>query len=60
MNSNPIIQLVTLWFVILIFLQTGTGGGGTFNMAIGTIAILLTYIIPLTLVTYSVLQLTDN
>jgi len=26
MEDTPIIQLVTLWFVVLIYIQTGSGG----------------------------------
>lgn len=60
MDDTPVIQLVTLWFVVLILIQTGSGGGSGFNMAIETIAILLMYIIPLALVIFAVLRLTDN
>lgn len=42
----PIIQLLTLWFVVLIFLQTGSGGGGPLVTAIGIVAVLLLYAIP--------------
>jgi|GEM_PF-3414316 len=64
MDDTRIIQLVTLWFVVLIYLQTGSGGGGAVNMAIGFIAILLAYILPLTLgitlVIFVTLQLVDR
>jgi len=60
MDDTPVIQLVTLWFVVLIFIQTGSGGGGALNMAIGIIAILLMYIIPLALIIFAVLQFIDN
>lgn len=46
---NPAIQLLTFWFVVLVFIQTGSGGGGAANVAIGTIAILRLYGIPVTL-----------
>lgn len=60
MDDSRIIQLATLWFVVLIYIQTGSGGGGAVNMAIGTIAIFLVYIIPLTLVIFLILQLIDR
>lgn len=60
MDDTRIIQLVTLWFVVLIFIQTGSGGGGAINMAIGYIAILLMYMLPLTLVIFIILQLIDR
>lgn len=60
MDDTRIIQIVTLWFVVLIYIQTGSGGGGAVNMAIGFIAILLMYILPLTLVIFVILQLIDR
>ena len=60
MDDISITQLVTLWFVVLIFVQTGSGGGSSVNMIIGTVAILLMYILPLTVVILAVLRLTDN
>ncbi len=60
MNTDSIIQLVTLWFVVIIFIQTSTEGGGVFNVVIETIAILLVWIIPLIIVIYSILGLTDG
>jgi hypothetical protein len=60
MDDTRIIQLATLWFVVLIYVQTGSGGGGAINMAIGVIAILLMYILPLTLVIFVILQLIDR
>jgi len=60
MDDISITQLVTLWFVVLIFIQTSSGGGSAVNMAIELVAILLMYILPLTLVILIVLRLTDN
>ncbi len=60
MDDISITQLVTLWFVVLIFVQTGSGGGSAVNMIIGIVAILLMYILPLTVVILTVLRLTDN
>ena len=60
MDDISITQLVTLWFVVLIFIQTGSGGGSAGNMIIGLVAILLMYILPLTVVILAVLRLTDN
>jgi hypothetical protein len=52
--------LATLWFVVLFYIQTGSGGDGAVNMAIGVIAILLMYILPLSLVIFVILQLIDR
>ena len=52
----PYIQLVTLWFVVLIFVQTDN----EWNIIIELIALLLMYLIPIALVIFSVLQLVDN
>ena len=60
MDDTRIIQLATLWFVVLIYIQTGFGGGGAVSMAIGVIANVLMYIIPLTLVIFVILQLIDR
>jgi len=60
MDDIPVIQLVTLWFVILVYIQTSSGGGGAVNMILGTVAILLVYILPLILIIFTVLRLIDN
>ncbi|QWC18334.1 hypothetical protein [Halorubrum sp. 2020YC2] len=60
MADTRIIQLATLWFAVLIYIQTGSGGGGAVNLAVGVIAILLAYILPLTLVIFVTLQLVDR
>ena len=60
MDDTRIVQVATLWFVVLIYIQTGSGGGGAVNMAIGFIALLLMYILPLTLVIFVILQLIDR
>ncbi|RZV12065.1 hypothetical protein BDK88_0955 [Natrinema hispanicum] len=60
MDNIPVIQLVTLWFVILVYIQIGSGGGGVVNMILGTVAILLVYILPLILIVFTVLKLIDN
>ena len=52
----PYIQLVTLWFVVLIFVQTDN----EWNIIIELISLLLMYTIPIALVIFSVLQLVDN
>lgn len=46
MDDSTLIQLTTLWFVILVFIQTGSGGSGPLLTAIGILAIFLAYIIP--------------
>lgn len=61
MKETPIIRLVTLWFVVLIFLRTGAGQAeGPLIMAIETVAMLLVLIIPLALVTYVWYAISDD
>lgn len=61
MKQTHIIQLVTLWFVVLIFLQTGAGQAESpLNMAIEIVAILLVLIIPLALVIYLWFVISEN
>ncbi len=57
MDDTKVIQLITLWFVILIYIQTGSESSGPVVTAIDILAILLVYIIPLTVIGYFVWQL---
>lgn len=52
MDDPTIIQLTTLWFVILVFIQTGSGGSGPLLTAIGVLAIFLAYILPVTILVF--------
>lgn len=52
MDDPTIIQLTTLWFVILVFIQTGSGGSGPILTAIGVLAIFLAYILPVTILVF--------
>ncbi len=47
MNKSEIVQLATLWFVVLIFLQTSSGNDGPVMMGIGIFALALLWVIPL-------------
>lgn len=47
MNNSIIVQLMTLWFVILIFIRTGSGAANGLIPGIGALAMLLAYVIPL-------------
>ncbi len=60
MEDTPVIQLVTLWFVVLIYIQMDSGSSGGVNMFLGTVSILLVYTLPLTLIIFTVLRLVDN
>jgi hypothetical protein len=46
-NISYILQLLTLWFVILVFIQTDTPTSNDLIMLLGPIADLLLLIIPL-------------
>lgn len=59
MGNLSVTKLVVLWFVVLVFLRTGIGGGNPVIMASGFLAIVLFYAIPLTLVLYGVSLLLD-
>ena len=56
MDDSQVIQLLTLWFVVLIYIQTGSGGSGPVITAIGVFAILLAYVIPLTILALLIVQ----
>lgn len=47
MDRTELVQLLTLWFVVLIFIQTASGTSDSQVLdAIGIVAILLMYILP--------------
>ena len=47
MDRNELVHTLTLWFVVLIFLQTAPGTSDSQVLdAIGIIAILLMYLLP--------------
>ena len=60
MDNSTIIQLTTLWFVILIVIQTGSGGSGALINAIGILSILLAYIIPVTILGLLAIRLLEE
>lgn len=48
MDRSELIQTLTLWFVVLIFLQTASGASNSHVLdAIGIFGILLMYFLPL-------------
>lgn len=46
MNDSRLIELTILWFVVLIFIQTGSDSANGLIRAIGLLALVLAYIIP--------------
>lgn len=48
-DRYEVLQLTTLWFVVLTFLQTGSGNLGGLGTAVGILAILLSYLLPATI-----------
>ncbi len=46
---NHYIQLAILWFVVLIFIQTSQGNSGPLVSGIELLALILAYIIPITI-----------
>jgi hypothetical protein len=61
MKGPDPLQTLTLWFVALIFLQTGAGGTGNPLLAgVGLVAVALAYLLPLVLLLQAGLYLTDR
>ena len=60
MDNSTIIQLTTLWFVILRFIQTESGGSGALLNAICILSILLAYIIPVTILSLLAIRLLET
>jgi low temperature requirement protein LtrA len=47
MNKTELVQIITLWFVVMIFIQTTSGTSDNQVLdAIGIVALLLTYLLP--------------
>jgi len=47
MDRTELVQVLTLWFVVLIFIQTASGTSDSQVLdAIGIVAILLIYLLP--------------
>ena len=48
MDKAEFLHMLTLWFAVLVFLQTGSGtSGGPVLTIIAIIALILTYLLPL-------------
>jgi hypothetical protein len=60
MNKSEFFQALTLWFVVLIFLQTASGGTGGIKMVIGIFSIFLMWAIPLYLLREGLAVLLDK
>jgi hypothetical protein len=59
MDGRDILQLVTLWFVVLTFVRTGSGGDGPVMAAVGLVAVLFTLVLPITILLSVALWLTE-
>lgn len=61
MERAEFVQGLTLWFVVLIFLQTGSGDAShPLLTVVGIVAVVLSYAIPLALVAGVVLEATGD
>lgn len=61
MDTTDFVQALTLWFVVLIFLQTASADfGGPLEPVIAIVAIGLTYLIPLYLLIGAGAKLVDD
>lgn len=52
MNRSELLHALTLWFVVMIFLQTSSGNGGPLLTAVGVFSLVLMWAIPLYLLGY--------
>ncbi|SEW07694.1 hypothetical protein [Halobacterium jilantaiense] len=50
MIDSKTIQLTTLWFVVMTFIQTAESGGNPLLSVLAIFAILLTYVLPVVIV----------
>jgi len=58
MDRTELVQTLTLWFVVLIFIQTASGTSDSQVLdAIGIVAILLMYFLPVWIIVELVLEL---
>jgi len=46
MSDSDVVQLTTLWFVVVTFVQTGGSAENAIVNAIGFLALLLMYVLP--------------
>jgi len=60
MDESMGIQLLTLWFVLLIFLQTLPGGSNFFMSVLGLVATLLVFALPFVIITIFTRQFTEG
>jgi hypothetical protein len=57
MDRTELVQLLTLWFVVLIFIQTASGTSDSQVLdAIGIVAILLMYLLPVWIIVELILD----
>ena len=47
MNKSAFFQALTLWFVVMIFVQTSSGRNGPLSLVVGLISLGLLWAIPL-------------
>lgn len=50
MDELDPVGLLTLWFVVLIFIHTAAGGDGPVITAIGYLALFLAYVLPFVII----------
>ena len=46
-NASELLQALTLWFVVMVFLQTASGDAGPAGAAIAVVSVVLVRVIPL-------------
>jgi hypothetical protein len=60
MKKSEFFQALTLWFVVMIFVQTSTGSNGPVKMVIGIFSLILMWTIPLYLLSGILTELLDR
>ena len=60
MDESLGIQLVTLWFVLLIFLQTLSGDSNVSMSSVALVATVLAFVLPFVLIAVFIVQFTEG
>jgi len=61
MDRTELVQILTLWFVVLIFIQTASGTSDSQVLdAIGIVAILLMYLLPVWIIVELISDFADH
>jgi hypothetical protein len=59
MDRTDALQAATLWFVVMIYLQTGSGSEGPLTLVVDLAALALVFLVPLVLLGAAVVELAE-